>query len=76
MTEMEFFATYEFRPDVVSPERVLHAQRRNGGKYGDMTLTHEGFTVRVIGADNVERRVGFRRSFAGAFKLLREQLVP
>lgn len=74
MTEMEFFATFEFVPSVSLPARCLEVWKRNSGKYGEMTLCVDDYTVRVVGIDSIERVVGSRKSFAAAFRLLREKL--
>ncbi|WIV57890.1 hypothetical protein [Amycolatopsis nalaikhensis] len=76
MTEMEFFIEYEIRPDPGIPGRGVEIWKRNSGYFGAIRIVnHDDYVAEVPAEQGIGRRsLGVRRSFDGAFKLLRAHL--
>lgn len=79
MTEFEFFATYEIRTMVGAPgDEPLGVEvwKRDGGMYGEIRRVNiSDFLAEIHTTDGRYRSVGTRKSFDGAFKLLRNALA-
>lgn len=73
MNEMEFFAKFEIKPDVTLVGKAVVIWRRGSGMYATLRqLSENEFYAEVIGERGGWQRVGTRRTFHGALKLLRE----
>lgn len=70
MTEMEFFAQYEIKPCPGLHGTAVRICRRDGGHYGEIhTISDSSGTTFTVTVPK-EGRVGSRKSFGAALKLL------
>lgn len=70
MTEMEFFAQYEIKPYPGQHGIAVRICRRDGGHYGEIRTIHDANGTAFVVTVPQGGRVGSRKSFGAALKLL------